>query len=641
MEVFPPEALEKIKQVGGLGDFLKLSLKFAVIDDVISLMSDAKNAREIALNRRHDHQTSSVEPPVHNAWKTVGKIVNNVDSLSESVTMTTSEAFPTVTISSTISVSSCSNFSTVSNIVTCSVTSVTTSCPTLSDSLRNISSYYSTTQKKPTLHWSEGVSAYNAGTSIKPSEKMTLNTLDSIDDYPFEEIPNKSRKSVLDDIDDFDRISDSGSEVRENSEYSGYSKTSSRFNQKIGIDSGTRDSSSRSSTKSDISDLSCKNDLSDIMPKPLKPLSSISGGNGGLFGHVGARKSSPRWDKLENDFESSWNQVSKEEYQGDVNHSVESVTKEVQRVGEEFVRKSDETFVSELAESVVAKLYEGKSVTADERQATLKKVSADIWKDFEKSAQSGKKGTSLWADTPAGSEYSSNMGQFATDFMKKHYKKVEQTNVSPSFSGTDILPQKPLVDSNSFSSFSNNSGFNPNPSPWRNEKTDTNHHAPGQSTNSSSFGYSLFSGPSLGFDSFNSNSTFSSQPVRFQSQNSMTAPFVRPPSSVSSYYQSAPSMQVPFKPAVHPRLPIQPVGMPFPPQTVHVEKCDSECQTHVLSCNTGTMTDLYEPYKQEYLQLKENHDKAVRIIADTKSLREKWMRDISTKDQEIMVGCYS
>ncbi|KAL4229300.1 hypothetical protein ACF0H5_012340 [Mactra antiquata] len=634
LEVFPSEAIEKIKQVGGLGDFLKQSLKFAVIDGVISLMSDAKHAREIALIRRQERKGANMEPPIHNAWKTVGKGVNNVDSLSESVTMTTKDGFPAITVSTTLSVTSSAYYSNVSSVITCSVTTVSISPPT--DSFANLSSYYTNPQKKPPLHWSEGAGSYNVGTSdIKSTDKLKINTLDSIDDYPIEGTVNmKSKKSPLDDIDDFDRISDSSSDVKEPSDQSEFSKIGTRLDQRFGIDPVTRTSSSRSSTKSDFSDQSsCKNELTEMMPKALKPLRSIgAAGNGGMFGHIGAQKSnSPGWDKLESDFESSWNQVNKEESQMDLSSNADSVSKEVQRVGEEFVRKSDETFVSELAESVVAKLYEGKTVNPQERQATLSKVSADIWKDFEKSAQAGKKGTSLWADTPAGSDYSTNMGQYTSDFMKKHYTQQEQSRASPSLSRTDMLSPKPAVTMDSFNS--NTSGFNSS-TPWPNEQTDI---GSGQSSNMSNFGYSLFSGPSLGFDTFNNNSPFNSQPARFPQPTSIPPPFVRPPLSASTYYQNAPPMSGPFRQSAPPRMPIPPVGVPIPPPVVRSDKIDFECQTRVEMCDSETMTELYEPYKQEYTQLKESHLAAMKALADAKTLREKWTQELTMKDQQIMV----
>jgi hypothetical protein len=619
--VFPPEALEKIKAVGGVADFLRQSLKFAVIDDVISLMSDAVRAREIALIRRQERQSTNTEPAVPNAWKTVGKSVNNVDALSESVK--TNANLP-----GSISTSSSLNFSGVNSSVSLTTLS---SYPNANNSnsavpFMDLPTTTSSQSDRP-MHWSEGVSSFDIKTVIKPPVPVSvpapkpvavpvIDTLDSIDDLPI--VDNSSHKLTkdLDDIDDLDKISESGSELRDSQESGGYKNGLKLDPRLASLEISKVDSNSRCSSKSDISDPSY----------------------GSAFGSIGQhQKVSNLWDKMDSDFDSSWGKTSKEDYQIGEKNNVESVANEAKRLGEEFVRKSDETFVVELAESVVNKLYEGKTVTESERASTLRKVSADIWKDFERSANAAKKGgSSLWANTPAGVDYSKNMGKFTTDFMKRHYNS-ERNIVSPTSDLSALQTQKPLMTTDSFSSFTNNSGFN-STYPWPDGKSTVDPQGP--SSISSNSGYTLFSGPTWGFDSFNSNSNTSVSPVIAPPPKSVLPPppqghFVRPPLAVSSYYQN-PNIQVPFRPP--PRLPMPPpMGMPFPPQ-IRFEKKDRDIQATVQVSSVETMTEEYEPYKMEFFQMKESRDDAIRVMAESKALYEKLIHEHKAKEQQIMVS---
>ena len=615
--MFPPEALEKIKMVGGVADFLRQSLKFAVIDDVISLMSDAVRAREIALIRRQERQGTSSEPAVPNAWKTVGKSVNNVDALSESVKTS-------ISVPGSVSTSSSLNFSGVNS----SVSLTTISSFSNANSSNNAASFMNTpsttsSQSDRSLHWSEGVSNFDIKTAIKPPNPTSMpapvqapapviDTLDSIDDLPISDTSELKLKKDLDDIDDLDRISESGSELRDSQDSGGYKNGLKLDPRLASLDIGKVDSNSRCSSKSDISERSY----------------------GSAFGSIGQpQKVSKMWEQTDSEYD-SWSKVSKDDFQGGDKNSAESVANEAKRLGEEFVRKSDETFVTELAESVVNKLYEGKTVSDSERSSTLSKVSADIWKDFERSAKAAKKGgSSLWANTPAGVDYSKNMGKFTTDFMKRHYNS-ERNIVSPTSDLSALQTKKPLVTPDGYSSFTNNSGFN-SAYPWPEGKSTTDPQGP--PSVSSNSGYNLFSGPTWGFDSFNSSANTSASPVIGPPPKTglppppPQGPFVRPPLSVSSYYQN-PNMQVPFRP---PHMPMPPhMRMPYPPQM----RTEKEIQATVHVTTAETMTDAYEPFKKEYLEMKDNRDEAIRVMAESKSLYEKLLVDHKAKEQQILVS---
>lgn len=635
--MFPVEAIDKIKTVGGLADFLRQSLKFAVIDDVISLMSDAKRAREMALIRRQEFLDSGSESAVQSAWKTVGKSVNNLDGLCESVKTSASS---TLSTSSTLSAvnSSVISENSVDNSDSClgDLTSFSSSC------------------NNPQSHWSEGIGRLDM-ISAKPIEPSpTFDALDSIDDFPTSEISHDSMKIQMDGVDHLDALSESGSELRDCLESGGYVKQNLKPELKPAVLDVVKLESniSRSSSKSDISERSYRSDISsDLIPKHTKP-SNI----GSAFGNIGQQKDprvSPLPDNFQSQLDSVWShyhKVSREPFQITEKNSIESINQEIQRVGEEFVRKSDEIFVSELAESVVARVYEGRSVTDSQRSSTLKKVSSDIWKDFERSANAAKKGgSSLWANTPAGADYSKNMGKFTTDFMKRHYDNSERSSVSPTSNVNIVHPQKPSVPPDSFKPVSNNSGFN-TALPWSEGNATTNLPSQKQPSDSTNSGYTLFSGgPTWGFDSFNNNNTgppSEAPPLIVPPQKPIvpppgpvtpSGPFVRPPLSVSSYYQN---LQMPLRLPIPPMpIPPPPIGMPFPPQ-FRVEKRDKETQMNVLLKSTGTMTEPYEPLKKEYAQMKENRDEAMRVMSDSKLFYEKVVHEHKAKEQQILVNNY-
>ena len=621
MDVFPFEALERIKQVGGLADFLRQSLKFAVIDNVVALLSDAKSARQMALMQRQDKEGLCAPSSVPDTWKTVGKGVNDVDSLRESVTGC--EGFPNLHISP-LSFSS-----------TVSGSGLQTPASRPSNS---VSAFKSSTVTSPAMGtvssmWSEKVNSVDVKFG---KQQVTSNALDSIDDFPS---GKTAQKSSIDDIDDFDEISDSESD---------YKRSDSSCNgAKLGTLSTFYTDISRSSSKSDMSDRSVRSDLSPAMstePKPLKPL------NTGI-GLLRAKKGSGMWDKGEKDFDSSSSVFSKDENENGDCGSISSLSNEVKKAGEEFVRKSDEKFVAELADSVVEKLYEGKHVSEKERQETLVRVSADISKDFERSAMAQKSDEFYpWSNSNAGTDYSKNMGKFAKDFMKKHYEN-EKSVTSPT-SNLNMLYQQ-TTDSGG-TSFQTNSGFNsvlhlPSSAINADSTIPQDTFLP-QTNIQNKSGYNLFSGPSWGFNSFSNPSgnfgpikrpvvaNVSAQsplPPASSPQASMANSFIRPPLSASAYYHTPP-------PNFQQRPPICPPQFAAPgmmPPMFRVEKKDQECQMGQIMVSKETMTSAYEPYKKELMNIKDERDKMLQLMTNNKMMYDKLLQEYNSKEQRIKVSC--
>lgn len=645
MDVFPYEAVERIKQVGGLADFLKMSLQFAVIDDVIALLSDAKSARQLALVRRKDKEELGQLPSVPDAWKTVGKSVNDVDSLRESVTG--SDGFPTLP-SATLYSSSVSGSSLPFPSMPISLNS--TQSVDSGPSYGKYSSSLGFSKTPQSSVWPDKVNS--ASTTIGKKIKQSVDLMDSIDDFPA--MKKTPKKGSIDDIDD-DEISDSESDYR----HSGSSFNGVKLGPMSTLYTGNVDTNiSRSSSKSDMSDRSNRSDVSPSVsnePKPMKPLTV----GFGALEFMAGRKGSGILDKGVKDFDSASSVFSRDDSEIVDSVSLSSLSNEVQKAGEEFVRKSDEKFVAELAESVVEKLYEGKTVSESEKQETLRRVSSDIWKDFERSAKGQKSGESdSWSNTSAGADYSKNLGKFATDFMKKHYENSDGTVSSPTSNFNIIYPQDNKCGLNSLPD--NNPGFNsvlhlPTSAISSESLTAPSTFLSTQTSLSDKSGYNLFSSPTWGFNSFQSptpsfgpvggprvvaNATIAtsapplSSSSSLPSQASMPGMFIRPPHSASTFYQTPTSYYPPNRPSFKP----SPMGMA--PQMYPVIKTDQGCQCGPVMVTKATMTDTYEPYKLEYLNIKEEREKFLHIMTNNKLMYDKLLQEYNAKDQKIKVTSF-
>ena len=614
LEVFPPEAQEKIKNAGGLGDFLRQSFKFAVIDDVISLLTDAVKAREIALIRRDERVNQGKLPQTHDAWKTVGK-AHDVDSLKESVTngsVNTGKSYVSVAAnaqnkssSSSVSMTSskpASFSSLVQNSIVRNVSGLSNS--NSSNSLSSTDSALAP-DKQVTEISNHKLSDSNVDFSedILRKQKYAssgIDTLDSIDDFP---LPKSSsdhemKSKFLDDLDDFDIYPEVKMPVPEKDVRP----------QKVNPKQETRLPSETvkprvlmsdsSSDISETSDISLETSKPLETPKPLKPI--------GRFGQV--LLSSEVGIELKNDKDSQ--------------DSVDS-TDEIKKLADEFIRNTDEKFVSELAESVVNKLYTGKSVSDVQRAKTFMQVSDDIRKDFEKSAKSGNlTGSGIWAHTPASADYSKNMGKFANDFMKKHYQK-ENIVFSPTSDPATLYPQ--ISSSNDFGISDSNFTINsPLITSEMGNETKGSFSPSFISSSANSIytsGYNLFSGPSLGLDSL---SAIKSPTPHFTHS---PQPFIRPPPSAASYYNNVPAGPI----GSHPPPMLTPLRMP----SFHtVLKIDKETQVvGAVYCSVETMTDPLQMLEWEvFLQLKEDSERVMRetnkfkarMNANYKTLEEKY-----------------
>ena len=577
LEVFPLEAQEKIKAAGGLGDFLRQDFKFAVIEDVISLMTDAVKARQIALKRRDERVNQGKLPQVQDAWKTVGKD-KDVDSLKESVTNSAPNSRKTSYVSA---LSNNPNKTQYSQDVSHSSLLVDQSgkhAASLANSNSSNSLSSVDSSAPPMKHFSEKASDKQPEASLEEIHEnhngFSVDALDSIDDFP---LPDHEVKSKIDDLDDFDIYPDTASSISDKgSERSKAGNAKHESGLLVGAVSSRNSISDSSSDISETSDIFVDTPKLVVggMPKPLKPLNRFGPG------FAPASKT-----ELENDFR-------------DFRPPVTSIDSEIKRLADDYIKNTDEKLMSEIADSVVEKIYSGKSVSDVERANTLKQVSDDIRKDFEKSAKSG--GSGIWADTPASADYSKNIGKFATDFMKSHYQK-ENIVLSPTSDpgGSTYFQQSPSIDSNKLNSPLNMT------SETRSETRSSfpSTLIPSSSSNVYTSGYNLFSGPSIGLDSLSSPRSVSPH----FSRSPQT--FIRPPPAAATYYSS-----VPPPAPIGPRPPLTPLRMP----SFHaVLKIDKETQVVSAVCaSVETMTEPLDMVELEmYLQVKDDFERMTREMA--------------------------
>ena len=609
--MFPLQAQDKIKNAGGLADFLKQSFKFAVIDDVISLMTDAVKARDIALFRREKRGKS---PQTADAWKTVGK-GQDIDSLKESVTNNSLGAGKTSYVSVASNAPNKSSFSSVAM----TPPKGSSSSPLLQDTLgKNMpglsasnSSLSSIDSAKVPIkvsdmskHKQSDSNVWSSG-DVSNKEKLgspSIDTLDSIDDFP---LPKSSsnhevRSKFMDDLDDFEIYPEAKKPDADND---------------INLEEGKRQQEAAETIKSHVfisdssSDISETSDISVETPKPPempKPLKPIGRFGKSLTGAVGVEYKTDT---------SLQNSVNGED--------------EIQKLADDFIKNTDAKFVSELAESVVDKLYSGKTVSDVERANTFKQVSDDIRKDFEKSANSGNLTSSgIWAHTPASADYSENMGKFANDFMKKHYQK-ENIVFSPTSDLATLFPPSPSPSNFGISDTSYKIHSPLMTSDLGNESRSSFSPSFISSSSSSSnsiytSGYNLFSGPSLGLDSLSAiKSPSPLYPPSSQQQ------FIRPPPSATSYYNSIPPPPIGSQPR-----PLTPLRMP----SFHsVLKIDKETQVvGAVYCSVQTMTEPHQYLEWEvFLQLKADSQ---RLMRETTQYKEKADLNYKSLEQKHKVG---
>lgn len=596
--MFPHEAQEKIKSAGGLGEFLKLNFKFAVIDDVVSLMTDAVKAREIALMRRHERISQGKQPQAQDAWKTVGK-GSDVDSLKESVTNLNSESIGKasyVSVASDYPNKYMFSPGTLSKDVSHSPFShdgsgKATASLANSNSSNSVSSMDSSTSQvrqfsdKSNFKQSEAsIDDFQPKEFHEITNGLRMNTLDSIDDFPLPKVMSSNEiKSKLDDLDDFDidpdtSISFVGKGI----------KKSKKGKVKVPADAA-RSQTFIGDSASDISETS---DISVEGPKLVvvsttKPLKSLN-----RFGPIFTSAINTEHDS----------------------YPVASVDSEIKRLADDFIEKTDEKFMSEIADSVVEQIYSGKSVSDVERANTLKQVSADIRKDFEKSAKSGSlMGSGIWADTPASADYSKNIGKFATDFMKSHYQK-ENIMFSPTSDPSTLITHNSVSPDDS--NFRINSPLNMTSEIGSDTRSSFSSSFISPSTNFVyTSDYNLFSGPSLGLDSLSSPRSSSPQ---FPRSSQM---LIRPPPAAATYYSTIPP---PASLGSQTRPHLTPLRVP----SVHtVLKADKETQVVCATyTSVETMTESFDMVDlQMYLQVK---DECERIMRETARSKERISADL-------------
>ncbi|KAK3585081.1 hypothetical protein CHS0354_004270 [Potamilus streckersoni] len=603
LDLFPLEAQDKIKQVGGLCKFLSQSLKFAVIDDVLSLMKDAVKAQEIAIKRRQEKVRDGSKGFIDgemNAWKKVGKFNYEIDALKTSMDLPS--------LNSGV-YSSVSNSSRSTRVTSLSVNSKNVTKLSSDGNLKEKAN-----KTKAGYDSLDDFSFPVARSGFRMQNNSGIDSLDSIDDFPaVQSAQKKKRKKTMDDLDDFDL----GSEVSSDGMHSDLEDinpghlSAAKFESRSPFEQ-VRDGSfiSRSSSRSSTSE---KSDRSSEfgLKQPRSTPSSVSSYSFKtvLFGTT-----------LDTELEQS---ILQQQYK--INSTLQDagmdknvfaypqystsslnsdLSAEIRQATEAFQRKSDSELVAEIADSVVDKMFSGTSVSDQERRETYKRVIEDIWNDFnrsdlntrakiEKDKYSSRSRSDGW---DVSGQYGKNMGEYAESLMKKHYRKTKKTT-------NFTFPNTPGYNINVSNSSTGSPVWSTNDdSSIRTSFSSSTFPVTSESTTSVTSSYNIFTGPSLG----------------------MKSPFL---SSLPSTYPTISSI-----PSRIPGFPPTPLPMPTPRKTF----VDKEIETESLQQQSvEIMTEPYEPYKMELIQTRENYNQALQACEDLKNENKMLKQELSKKQSEI------
>lgn len=599
-EDFPPEAKERVSKIGGLSAFLQQSKKFAMIDNIVCLLVDAGKARSISIAR--DKSKNSVfsvktdtlnpnalefEPKQRpNAWN-VKRGDNgdnkNVDNTSEN------DVKPAETASARLFPEKTKKGGGIDSLDDFSLTS-------------------------PVKH-------------AKPETRMhNLDSLDSIDDIDIFKRPKGNNS--MDTLDEIRWTSENDTESVKSS-ISDRESISSRgdlFEERqdskvLSVDS-KMDLMSRSSSRSDVSERN--SDISELMTKSYKTdqrfssidksdvseimanTYSVPPGDGSSprmspgpsswpapgspavrqgFGPIGSpvpsasdsspvNRPAPLSSPLVNQSRlyvspSVSPRVIRPPAVPNFGHS--SLKEEVNMATQKECQRMDNKFVQELANDTVDQMLMNGIIRETDRNKTLEQVSHDIWQDM--SSQKN-------VLAPA-TKTKKNM---VDQYMKNHYEKKKDYSLNmtglPSVTTSSIWSTGDDSIKNSYSSFP------PPPIAMPPSLSTYPPYAPtnfsmGQSTSSSSY-----------------------TPTNFSIGQSTSSSIFSQPPPLSQNFPGA-------KPPLHPFTPHQTM------------RANTAVQASVETKTSATLTEPYEPYKEDMLRsMRERDQLQGEVHVATKQLQE-------------------
>ncbi|XP_061169827.1 E3 ubiquitin-protein ligase TTC3-like [Saccostrea echinata] len=628
IEDFPKDAKEKIEQVGGLSNFLKQSLKFAMIDDIVCLLKDSVKAREISLARGQARQTLIMSNS-NNVWKTVGKHSNSARSDNQSDIFSPSTSFN----------SSASCVTSEEKIKT-----FPSPYPVIASGVDSLDDFGSVIKKG-------SIASLDDDFDLGPTRSGSK--MDSIDDIhlisPTKKKKNKNKISPkdLDAIDSLSSSSDSDSDSASddeteslNSDFSstrsGRASSSVKLqteNGRVGDLKQNLDVSSRSSSKSDLSERSGSDLSYDLMAKAYRssPVASTFVKDKSFF-----MSSSPTVSENGRASDKTWQglavpQPLKIPSQFSQMPPVMSLQSEASIAAEKEINRIDTEMVKEIADDVVERLFLGKNVSPAERQETYNRVTQDIWKDFKKKQSSVSSvwpldNKSLYSQMSMSSLDKRQKKNYAEHFMKSHYQKnltdpLQQTpSCHPPSTSTFPYSSKPPISTvdNSFPALHTMERIPPPLSLPISLSTvnSYNSNAPLSTVNPSIWSSTSETSVSEGISCIPNVSNFSTPPPPLNLPSFASGPF----SSISigtSVTESSVSSTL---------------------STVFGSHADKGSQICVEKRDSEMNTDPYEPYRIEYLRSQEDCEQMKNNMARLQSQvqeRDAMLREWTIKAQSL------
>ena len=438
---------------------------------------------------------------------------------------------------------------------------------------------------------------FDLGTTKRASK------MDDLDDIPLKVKKKKERpKKFIDDIDSFSD-SDSESDQEESpmsdkeSMSSELSSSRSNLGHSHGLASRTGESvtmtMSRSSSKSDVSE---KSDLSDLAKRAANASPSVARERG--YGPIG----SPSVD--------AYGLAPPPPLKVPTALSSRPIGTSAAEEARLQMHRVDMEFVTSIANEVVERLYQGKNVSQEEKSITFEQVSKQIWSDFQRSGSSpaiDNSALTLPQSKPtklpsSGVDLSAidqgrNKINYADQYMKTFYQKnlpdpytKRPPNSNSNISGSSFLTTNP---SSTFSFPSIHSTEPPPPlSIPTSAMTDTGKFPSIHSDTSLSF-------PSSGSGNIWSTNDASSIPSALNLGNPYAPPQAPPPLKL-------PEKANPFNNlSIGTSIAKNDISAPMTGYSSALLRKHQGMQTELRTMEKDTMTDPYEPNKEEMMRLQE------------------------------------
>jgi hypothetical protein len=308
---------------------------------------------------------------------------------------------------------------------------------------------------------------------------------------------------------------------------------------------------------------------------------------------------------------------------------ITTLQSEASIAAEREIDRVDREMVKEIADDVMERLFSGKIVSPAERQEAYNRVTEDIWKDFRKppnplsSSVWSMENKPLYTQMSLGSLDNRQKKSYAEQFMKNHYQQnltdplQQKSGFSPSPSpSTFPYPSKPPLPSrDNFPTLNMTEGV-PSPLSLPTSLSSVNSYPSSNTLPSATRSiWSTDASVGEGKSSVSSVSSFSTPPPPLNLPSFASGPF----GSISigtSLSGSSVSSSLP---------------------AIFGSHADQGTQAGVETRDCEVNTDVYEPYRAEYVRSQEECEllktTLTRVQAQVQQEREVMLRECTTKTQ--------